>query len=226
MTDKQLAIVKEALMEADLREMAIIDALPDEEITFSEKYKNAISKLMNNTRRSTRSFSKKATVILVAVLTSLILAMSVSAIRDPFVKFVVKSYESFISIFVDDKDAPSPNEISAFYVPSYIPKEYSLHTMNKGDRMLNIIWAKDEHSKISLLQAPYGDGLQVHIDKNGENYLSYKTKLNTEFFYEFKNNHYNIIWTDKTFIYSLTCPDTIELSEIEKIIDSMEPTKS
>ena len=46
MTNNQIALIKEALLEEDLREMAIIDALPDEKFVFSEKYKKEMKKLL------------------------------------------------------------------------------------------------------------------------------------------------------------------------------------
>jgi hypothetical protein len=225
MTDKQLAIVKEALMEADLREMAIIDALPDEEITFSEKYKNAISKLMNNTRRSARSFSKKATVILVAVLTSLILMMSVSAIREPIVNFLVDIYDNYINVTVDNKDNQE-SVIEAPLFPSYIAEGYTLDNVNDLESWVITRWKNESDNVIELWQVTNSDDLNIHMNNPEGGYKSIVLQSDLNLYYYSRDGYYSFFWVDDKYFYSLTCPDTIELSEIEKIIDSMEPTKS
>jgi hypothetical protein len=225
MTDKQLAIVKEALMEADLREMAIIDALPDEEITFSEKYKNAISKLMNNTRRSARSFSKKATVILVAVLTSLILIMSVSAIREPIVNFLVEFYDNYIKVTVDNKDNQE-SVIEAPLFPSYIAEGYTLDNVNDLESWVITRWKNGNDEIIDLGQYINSDGTDIHIHNPQDGFKNIVLQSNLNLYYYSRDGYYNFYWADDRYFYNFSCPDTIELSEIEKIIDSMEPTKS
>ncbi|MBQ2736551.1 MAG: DUF4367 domain-containing protein [Clostridia bacterium] len=225
MTDKQLAIVKEALMEADLREMAIIDALPDEEITFSEKYKNAISKLMNNTRRSTRSFSKKATVILVAILTSLILVMSVSAIREPIVNFLVEFYDNYINVTVDNKDNQE-SVIEAPLYPSYMIEGYTLKSVDNLKSLSTTIWANESDDVIELTQQINRDNFNIHMNNPEGGYKSIVLQSDLNLYYYSRDGYYSFFWVDDTYFYYFLCPDTIELSEIEKIIDSMEPTKS
>ena len=224
MTDKQLTIVKEALMEADLREMAIIDALPDEEITFSEKYKNAISKLMNNTRRSARSFSKKATVILVAVLTSLILVMSVSAIREPIVNFLVEFYDNYINVTVDNKNNQE-SVIEAPLFPSYMIKGYALKDVNDLESLVVTRWENEGDNVIELRQHLNRNNLNINMNNPEGGYKSIVLQSDLNLYYYSRDGYYSFFWVDDTFFYSFLCPDTIELSEIEKIIDSMEPTK-
>ena len=224
MTDKQLAIVKEALMEADLREMAIIDALPDEEITFSEKYKNAISKLMNNTRRSARSFSKKATVILVAVLTSLILMISVSAIREPILNFLVDIYDNYIKVTVDNKDEKE-SVIEAPSYPSYMIEGYTLDYVNNLESLIMTRWKNGNDEIMNLSQYINSDGTDVHINNQGVSYNDVVLKSGLKLYYSASHGYYEFYWVDGKYFYIFSCPEDIELSEIEKIIDSMEPMK-
>ena len=51
MTNNQIKLIKEALLEEDFKEMAIIDAIPDENVTFSEKYKMEMQKLLRKFRK-------------------------------------------------------------------------------------------------------------------------------------------------------------------------------
>ena len=92
MTNNQIALIKEALLEEDLREMAIIDALPDEEFVFSEKYKKEMQKLLikhkKYTHTANRFIPKRLVGVLVAILITLTLMMSISAIREPVVKYL------------------------------------------------------------------------------------------------------------------------------------------
>ena len=116
-------LLKEALLEEELAEMAVIDALPDEKVVFSEKYKIEIQKLLNKhkkyTRNANRFIPKRLVGVLAAILITLTLIMSISSIREPVVKFIVNTYESFISIFVEeDEGAKPPETIEKVYLPS------------------------------------------------------------------------------------------------------------
>ncbi len=224
MTDKQISIVREALMEADLREMAVIDSLPDEEIAFSEKYKNAISKLMNNTRRSARSFSKKATVILVAVLTSLILIMSVSAIRSQIINFLVDIYDNYIKVTVDNNDEQELIIENPSY-PSYMIEDYPIKSVNNLESLVMTIWGNEDDNVIELWQVTNSDDLNIHMNNPNGGYKSIVLQSNLNLYYYINHGYYRFFWADDTYFYFFSCPDSIELSEIEKIINSMEPMK-
>ena len=226
MTNNQIALIKEALLEEDLREMAIIDALPDEEIVFSEKYKTEMQKLLNKhkkyTRNANRFIPKRLVGVLAAILITLTLMMSISAIREPVVKFIVNVYENFISIFVEEDDSIKiPEIIEEEYTPSYMIEGYILEEVQNYDVLRITTWY-DNDNKIELCQQILKSDFKSVIDKENVTYTSKNTKINTTIYYIKKGNEYSVIWSDGIYFFNLLCPNTIEITEVEKIIESME----
>lgn len=226
MTDNQIKLLKEALLEEDLREMAIIDSLPDEEFVFSEKYKKEMQKLLNKHKKHTptanRFIPKRLVGVLVAILITLTLMMSISAIRKPIIKFIVNIYEEFISIFIEDEGAKSPETIEKTIIPSYIIDGYHMKDITEKATFSILIWENDIGEKIQLKQYILKDGLQAFLDAENSTYSLLSTHLNKDLFYSNKNTNLSIVWSDNIYLYNLLCPSTIEITEIEKIIESME----
>lgn len=227
MTKNQIKLLKEALLEEDIREMAIIDALPDEEIVFSEKYKKEMQKLLNKhkkyTRNANRFIPKRLAGVLAAILITLTLMMSISAIREPVVKFIVNVYESFISIFVEeDEGYVSPETIENVILPAYITDGYISNGTVKQLKLSTTTWKNSENKFIQLKQCIIEDNFLTFLDNQNLTYSPLISKLNIDLYYADKNGYLNITWTDNVYIYNLLCPNTIEITEIEKIIESME----
>ena len=226
MTDNQIKILKEALLEEDLKEMAIIDALPDEEVVFSEKYKLEMQKLLNKHKKYThtanRFIPKRLVGVLVAILITLTLMMSISAIRRPVVKFIVNVYESFISIFVEeDENTKPPETIENIYLPSYEIEGFYIQSTKNYDIIAITNWTNNDNAIVILEQSILEDYYQAFIDNESMDYTT--INLNAcEMFYIEKNNNYCFIWSNGEYMFKMKFPCTFELSEIEKIIESME----
>ena len=230
MTDNQIALVKKALLEEELAEMAVIDALPDEEVVFSEKYKIEMQKLLNKHKKYTcyanRFIPKRLVGVLVAILITLTLMMSISAIREPVVKFIVNVYESFISIFVEDDNKNPPETIEDIILPSYMIEDYTLGETTEQIALSTTTWYDNENNIIRLKQRILIDDFKAYIDNQDLKYSFLDTQLEYDIYYVDKNGYFNILWTDNTYIYNLLCPNTIEITEIEKIIESMEAVEN
>ena len=227
MTSNQIALIREALLEEELAEMAVIDALPDEDIIFSEKYKLEMRKLINGYKKCVQStnkvISKRLVGVLAAILITLTLMMSISAIREPIIKFIVNTYESFISIFAEEDNRVEPPEvIDRVNLPSYICNGYQLQNSENYEKLATTTWTNKDNFIIQLNQYILKDGLQAFLDNENLLYSILTTKLNNNIYYTDKNGYFNIVWTDDTYIYNLLCPNSTEITEIEKIIESME----
>ena len=226
MTNNQIALIKEALLEEDLKEMAIIDALPDEEFVFSEKYKKEMQKLLNRHKKHTNSTNrfvpKRLVGVLAAILITLTLMMSISAIREPVVKFIVNVYENFISIFVEeDEGVKTPETIEKIYLPSYEIRGFHIQSTKNYDITAITNWINDDNKIVILEQSILEDYYQAFIDNESMDYRM--INLNTcETYYTEKNNNYCFVWSNGEYMFKMKFPNTIELYEIKKIIESME----
>ena len=184
MTNNQIALIKEALLEEELAEMAVIDALPDEEIAFTEKYKIEMQKLLSKHKKRThntdRFIPKRLVGVLAAILITLALMMSISAIRKPIVEFIVNVYDGFIGIFVEveGNEGSTPSEtIEVEYMPSYMIKGYTLKSTENYDVLRISIWYNTENKRFEFCQQIINDGFQSMIDIENASY-NYKTLKN------------------------------------------------
>lgn len=225
MTNNQIALIKEALLEEDLAEMAVIDAIPDEDFVFSEKYKIEMQKLLNKHKKcmynANRFIPKRLVGVLVAILITLTLMMSISAIREPIIKFIVNTYEGFVSIFVDENDEIKSTEtVEEIYSPSYMLDGYVKKDFKQFKTVISTVWSKD-NDILELRQNVMVEDFQHFTDKEKTEYSTINTISNT-IYYINKNENYSFIWTNDIYLFTLICSNSIELSEIEKIIESME----
>lgn len=226
MTDNQIALIKQSLLEEELAEMAVIDALPDEEFVFSEKYKKEIQKLLNKhkkyTRNANRFIPKRLVGVLAAILITLTLMMSISAIREPVVKFIVNVYENFISIFVEENEEhTSPETIKKVYLPSYKIEEFNTNKFIAYDTIVYSNWINDKGDLIVLEQCILENNYQAFLDNESTNYTI--IKINSyDIYYIEKNGNYHFVWSNNEYFFKMLFPSTMEFSEIEKVIESME----
>ena len=226
MTNNQIALIKEALLEEDLREMAIIDALPDEEFVFSEKYKTEMQKLLNNhkkyTHKANRFIPKRLAGVLAAILITLTLMMSISAIRKPVVKFIVNVYENFISIFAEeDEGVKPPQEIENIYLPTNDIQGYSIQSSYNQGKISSTVWINDNNEMIFLEQSVLENNYQAFLDNESIKYET--TRIDTyNIYYIIKKDSYFMVWSNGKYMFKMLFPSTMEFSEIEKIIESME----
>ncbi|MBQ8392450.1 MAG: DUF4367 domain-containing protein [Clostridia bacterium] len=226
MTNNQIKLLKEALLEEELAEMAVIDALPDEKVVFSEKYKIEIQKLLNKhkkyTRNANRFIPKRLVGVLAAILITLTLIMSISSIREPVVKFIVNTYESFISIFVEeDEGAKPPETIEKVYLPSCEIDEFHIQKTTNYGTLSVTTWKNNNNEFIRLEQTILEENYQAFLHNKSVEYTQINMEL-CDVYYMEKSCSYYFVWSNNGYIFKMKLPNTIELSEIEKIIESME----
>ena len=94
------------------------------DFTFSEKFMKRMDKLIKSQRKPYWNFistvSRRAAVIIVAIITLVTAAFSVKAIREPIIKFIKQVYESFTHYSFDGDTV------------EIITKEYTITQMLDG----------------------------------------------------------------------------------------------
>lgn len=228
MTNYEIDILKKALLQIELEELNHFKNLPDENIEFSEEFETKIQKLSKRRKsliwQATKTVPRRIAVILIAALITFCMMMTISAIRVPVVNFVINVYEDFISIFVEkEEEVEVPDSIEDIYMPSYIFGDYSLVTSNKNNKYVETIWLDTNNNIMILNQDVLETDYKIYLDNNGVDYQSANFKnLNVHF--SSKNDQYFFIWTNGYYKFELVCSTQIELSEVEKLIESLTPT--
>lgn len=226
MTKVEIDILKKALFIIGREEVEAYKALPDENIVFSQEFEENVQKINKKRKslfyRATKTVPRKIAIVLVAALVTFTMMMSVSAIRIPVLRFITNIYDTYISIyFVEDEEAPIiPTSIEYMYLPTSIPEGYiQIDSQNYGNNATST-WMKNSEL-IILIQDILQEEFKAFINNENVGYQVLSVNNNNIYYY-LKDGYYFIIWTDNSYLFSLTCPDNIPLSEIEKIIDSME----
>ncbi len=221
MTNSQIEVLKIALLNVEREELRLLDSLPDENYEFSDEHKARMKRMVYKYDHSNKTMPKKLSIILVAAILAITLIMSISAIRIPVVNFFVEIYESFISIFIDSDNTNETNNTHEIYMPQYIPKHYKQSRCFSNNYNVITTWINEyDNNKITINQNILNVS-QSFIDFENSDYS--ELVINEQkFYYMVKNGNVTYLWHYDQYIFTLTCPETLGLEEIEKIICSME----
>ena len=221
MTNSQIEVLKIALLNVEREELKLLDSLPDENYEFSDEHKTRMKRIVDKYDRSNKTMPKKLSIILVAAILAITLIMSISAIRIPVINFFVEIYESFISIFVDSDGANDATKTQEIYTPKYIPEHYQQSQNFSDDYNIQTTWKNTaDNSEIIINQCKLSTS-QSYIDFENSDYIEYVIS-EQKFYYVVKNGNITFLWHCEQYLFTLSCPETLGLEEIEKIICSME----
>lgn len=226
MTKVEIDILKKALFIIGREEVLAYKALPDEEVIFPKEFEKKVYAINKKRKslfyRATKTVPRKIAVILIAAVITFTMMMSVSAIRIPVLNFITNIYDTYISIYFveDEEDFNIPTSIEHMYLPTSTPEGYiQIDSQNYGNSATSI-WMNN-NDMIILTQDILQEETKVTINSEDINYQTLSIKGN-DIYYYIEDKYYLIIWTDGSYLFTMTCPDNIPLSEIEKIIGSME----
>lgn len=116
-------ILKKALLDSTLKEIKAIEEtnypIIETDKEYDRKIYNEINKL--HTKINPRNMR---IAILAAILVTLTMIMSISAIRTRIIDFVVSVYEKFVCLSIDEDEYNYPETIEKIYKPSYTPPNF------------------------------------------------------------------------------------------------------
>lgn len=93
---------------------------------------------------------RRAMAIIAAVVATIALSMSVSAVRERVVKFFVEMFDTF-AVITSIKEPEYHDKIYEYYAPAYIPDGYTAYEEEKNNFNSKIKW-KSERSEIEYNQ--------------------------------------------------------------------------
>ncbi len=224
MINDSTGIVENALLEASLRRIRLIEAMDYPDITTDGSYDNKIYDLIYGRTKEKKRLPKRITLILVATLTICFLIMfTVSAqVRTAVVDFFVEIYETFAAFFIEDNDInENPTTMKTIYEPSYLHNhQFEKIKQDNGKISVFTVWSKDDFD-INFSQHVV---MNSDITLDAEN-TSYETTYIGEqkVYYTIKNNIYFVKWLEYGYSFNLSCDESLGWEEIEKIIISLEP---
>lgn len=161
-----------------------------------------------------------AAIILVIVLSLTTITFSVKALREPFVRFIIETFEKFSSIIVvNDKNE---DDIVVDYSfekinPTYIPNGFMEEATSDDAMGYQVIYSSGNET-IMYMQALNSEGI---LQANTENITYKDIEINGYAAISYSNKQTNtiVVSGDK---YIFTVEGTIEIEELIKISESIE----
>ena len=188
------------------------------DFTFSEKFNKKMEKLIKSQRKPYWNFistvSRRAAVIIVAIITLVTAAFSVKAIREPIIKFIKQVYESFTHYSFEGDTV------------EIITKEYTITQMLDGYEQFDKLTS--ENTIATTYKNKLGDTIiftqmtteyliGYFVDnESGEQYTETVDDIEIEFkeWYDTKT----AIWANDGYVFSIDCIGNISFEDIKQII--------
>lgn len=221
--NKNLEILYEVL-DMYVKEVAETLTVPPEleNYQFSERFERRMQRLIRMQKKSyyryINTVAKRAACYVLIVLTCMFVTVfSVKSLREPFVNFVVETYEKFTSLFVE-KDDPTDNIELKVMLPQYIPEGYEIESVSQTKNSLMYVFTDLKGNKIIYYQYLY-DYWQSILDTENVTYDKVYVNLLEGLF--FKNKDMNcLIFNNDEYTFNISSYKSKE--ELIKIAESIE----
>jgi len=210
------------------------DSLPSKEKlkefhAFSPEYERKKQRIIKYHTKAYFPFVKTvgrqvAAVLVICFLALGSTAMSVKAIREPIINFIVEIYEKFSRITFQPEsieEIKPPSTIEQEYIPSFIPAGYSESSRDDVDVMIQTEYTNKD-GDILLFSQMTIENRKVGIDTEETETKEITVNDNSGIFYS--NKGWNtVLWNDKRYAYSVF--GMISEAEILKVAESVEMKK-
>ena len=190
-----------------------VERIPVAEHTFSPAFEQKMNRVIRAQSKPYYRFvntnAKKAVLALAAILILLItMVFSVSALREPVVRFIVEVYEKFSDVFFHQQEEQFPNELEVYYVPAWLPEGYQADDAQTID-VINLCERTFVHkSENDIIFKQYIiTGTVSRIDTEGITPKSVTVNGNEGLFYS-NNGIQRLLWNNGQYGFSIFGPVT------------------
>lgn len=230
------SVNRDKLYEAfDLYSKEFCDTLPSDEelgnISFSDEFEEKMRKLIEKQKKFyyywVNTAGKRAAAIIAALFVGLTaVTFGVKAIREPFLRFIVETFEKFSSIiFMNDDDNSGQSSISAdadfefeAVEPNYIPEGYVKDSKIEDFIFYQISYLSiDKTSSITYTQMSINDTI---VQADTENTTYDKLQINGfEAISYTRNGNNTVVFNSDKYVFTVT--GSVDMDEIIKIAESI-----
>lgn len=212
-----------ALREVASEEFAHIPNEEDIEYEFSERFNKKMDKLFKKIERNytypTVKISKRIITVIAAVLIIFAGLMSVSAIREPIVNFVLEFFEEHIDFgFSGDVS----QEIEYEYGFSEIPEGFELTVKNNEGGTVYTEYTNTHTGDIIILTQSITDGNSLSVDNEHGNTSVEQIGETPVFLYDgIEQDYFQASWTYETYSLILIYYGDIEKESFLELVKSI-----
>ena len=228
-SQKEKSVIYEAF---DMYYADYCKTLPSNEelgyITFTKDFEERMKKLIERERKFyyywTNTVGKRVAMIIISIIISLTtFTFSVKALREPFVNFIVETFEKFSNvIFVSDKsekDNTIENDFKLVVIePSYIPDGYEKE-LNFGDEVVYQARYVNTYRTSSIMyMKSINDGSILQANTENVSYENIVINQYAGIYYSNKGTNTIVFSTEE---YLFTVEGTVDKEQIFKIAESI-----
>lgn len=214
---------KNALREAVSAEFAEIPTDEDSiDYTFSERFEKRMNRLLKLQRKPywkyVNTASKRAAVIIAAVLTVFTAAFSVKAIREPIISFIKQVYETFTHYSFGGDEI---EKITKEYAITVLPDGFGQTNKIKQDAFIMTEYTNASGDSFDLRQMTTEYSAGYFVDNE---YNDVHTEKVGDIEVEFKKWHENqiAIWTNDGYVFEIDGYKNISIDMIKEMILTIE----
>ena len=196
-----------------------------EPYTFSPAFERKMDRLIRIQRlpfsAMINTVGKRVAVVFVAVCLALTTTVfGVKALREPVVRFFIEVYEEFSRIIFqkDDSDVSAMERIEQYFTPQYLPDGFAPVSEVQYDIIAKYKYCDSDGRGISFEQTL--NNVKINVDTEGV--TAENVTVNGKDAVYYRNKGYdNLIWSDGTYIFSLSLPSALGKSELLRIAESV-----
>ena len=191
------------------------------DFTFSEKFNKKMEKLIKSQRKSYYIFintvGKRVAILFVAIITLFTASMSVKAIREPVINFIIEVYESFSKYFFEGETA---EKIEKVYSITKLPVGFKQTQVVENDAGRNVTFESSEGNIIVFTQSATQNA-ELNIDNQKVSQAIKQVEDKEIHIYYFESDTY-MFWTDQGYCFQIISYGNIETDTLIEMIESIE----
>lgn len=189
-------------------------------LTFSRRFERKMERLIRNQRKPywflINTASKRAAVIIAAVLTLFTAGFSIKAIREPIVKFIKEIYHTFIAY---SAEGDVIDKIERRYYLNYLPEGFE-KVNDFTDGVYAIIEYEDSSDKFIRFMQRITEGERYNLDnEHGKVTTENINGMEVNFYDDGENNV--AFWTQDGYFFEIYTNSNIDAETFEKLISSV-----
>lgn len=206
-SEKNIEILKSAI---DIYIKEQMENLPEEDSAF-EGFSSEFEKKMQRLIKQQKHFyyayintigKRVACIILVICISMFATVFSVKALREPFINFIVETYNKFTSIFIEENANNMENIDFEVITPQFIPTDFIPSEPSKTENGYMCTYTDSEGNYIIYTQDLY-DRWQEIIDTENINYEKISINLFEAIYYENKGLN-SIVFSNDYYTFNIT----------------------
>lgn len=199
----------------------LIERAENEKITFTSNFEHRMEKLIKNQKKAyyalINTVSKRVACIIVAILVSFAAMMSVDAIREPFLRYIINIFEDHSEVYFKEETQNNQEMHFETILPEYIPTDYTIHSQNVYPFYSFTEYINSYGDILSIQQGSVDD---EHLLIDSENTEIHRVYVNGFEAMCYENKGENILIV-ADFQYHYIISGKIEKNELIKIAESL-----